>query len=225
MLTAVAPDLWTTTSTLALPGGLRLPLQATVVKLPSGELLVHAPAAIDDALAAAVAALGPVKHLVAPNAQHHLYLKNWAGRFPEALLWGAPGLEAKRPDLSWAGRADANVPWSAALEALPLAGCPKLNEVVFLHRPSQTLLCADLLFNVQRPENLQTKLVLSAMGTKGRFAMSRAWKLFARDRRAFAESLTRMLAWDFVRVIPAHGDVLETDAHAATERALAAMRR
>jgi hypothetical protein len=226
MLTPAAADLWTTTSTFALPGGVRLPLRTTVVKLPTGELVVHAPAVIDEALAAEVAALGPVKHVVAPNMQHHLYVEAWMRRFPGASLWGAPGLETKRRDLSWAGRADdTGVPWAGALEAVALAGCPKLNEVVFLHRASRTLLCTDLVFNVRRPDNLPTKLVLSVMGTSGRFAMSRAWKLFARDRRAFGESLARVLAWDFVRVIPAHGDVLEDDAHAATGRALAGMRR
>jgi hypothetical protein len=83
--------------------------------------------------------------------------------------------------------------------------------VVFLHRASRSLLVADLLFNVTAPDNWATGLVLRLMGTYKRLGPSRLlrWWL-TKDRRALKADVERMLAWDFVRVLPCHGDVLES---------------
>jgi hypothetical protein len=48
----------------------------------------------------------------------------------------------------------------------------------------------------------------------GRLAPSKLDPLLIRDRRAARESLERILAWDFDRVIVAHGDVQERGGHA-----------
>jgi glyoxylase-like metal-dependent hydrolase (beta-lactamase superfamily II) len=42
-----------------------------------------------------------------------------------------------------------------------------------------------------------------------RFGPSRLDPLLIRDRRQARESLERILAWDFDRIVVAHGDVLE----------------
>jgi hypothetical protein len=102
-----------------------------------------------------------------------------------------------------------------------LAGAPGLNETVFLHRPSRSLLVSDLLFNVQEPANFVTGLVLRVMGTHGRLAMSRAWRRYTRDRQALKASLEKMLAWDFTRILPAHGAIHESAD--APDRARAAL--
>ena len=105
-------------------------------------LLVHSPTPVDDALAAEIAALGPVGYIVAPNCFHHLHVRTFLARFPGAKVYGAPGLARKRPDLPLAGTLDdgAAMPWSGVIDQITLAGAPKLNEVVFLHRASRSLL-------------------------------------------------------------------------------------
>ena len=80
---------------------------------------------------------------------------------------------------------------------------------MFLHRPSRTLLVSDLLFNIETPANFITKVVLDMMGTRGRLAMSRAWRRYTKDRQALRESLQQVLAWDFGRILPGHGAVFE----------------
>lgn len=209
-----------------LPGGLRLPIRTTVVELRGGGVLVHSPTPLDDALAAAVGALGPVKHLVAPSLLHHVSLSAWQQRFPEAALWAPAGLARKRPDLRIDRRlgtsGEEGPPWGSAFEPLPLAGCPSLAEVVFFHAASKTLVCSDLLFNIRAPETRATRVVLALMGTNGKLAMSRAWWRYARDRAALAASLERVLARDFVRLLPGHGEVFESpDAPAVCRAALA----
>ena len=184
-----------------------------VVRLGDGALLVHSPTPVDDALHAEIAALGPVAYLVAPNCFHHLHVTPFLTRFPGAKVYGAPGLAQKRPDLTLAGTLEdgAAVPWAGLLDHITLPGAPKLNEVVFLHRPSRSLLVTDLLFNVTAPDNWATALILRLMGTYKRLGPSRLlrWRL-TKDRRALKAGVERMLAWDFARVLPGHGDVFES---------------
>jgi len=48
------------------------------------------------------------------------------------------------------------------------------------------------------------------MGVLDHLAPSRMFRLFLRDRQAARQSLERILAWDFDRVIVSHGDIVET---------------
>jgi hypothetical protein len=143
-------------------------------------------------------------------------------------------LREKKPELSFAGvlgdGASPSPNWAGEIAALPIAGAPGLGEVVFFHAASRSLVFSDMLFNVRRPATAMTGFVLALAGTKGRFAMSRAWWRFARDRAALKRSVEQMLAWDFVRVIPGHGEIFENvpgdgDTRADTRAALAWMLR
>lgn len=226
LLTPVTADVWTHETTLFLPLGLRLPLRMTVVRLPSGRVLIHNPVALDDELAADIASRGPVAELVAPNLSHHLFLGPAAKRFPAAAVRGPRGLAAKKADVAFAGELGDEAPsaYEGALETVAVAGAPRLGEVVFFHRPSRTLLVTDLVFNVQRPANAATACVLTLTGTRGRLAKSRIWSLLTKDHAALSSSLARVLAWDFTQVLMAHGDPLLEDAHAAMARVLAPAR-
>jgi hypothetical protein len=222
-LRELGAELFTVEDRLRLPGGVRLPIRATIARLPDGGVLVHSPTPPRDGLADAVAALGPVRALVAPNLLHHRWAGAWHGRFPEATLWAAPGLARKRADLRVGATLGADAaPWADAFAPLALEGCPALAEHVFFHAASATLVCSDLLFHVRAPETWATSLVLALAGTRGRLAMSRAWWRYARDRRALWASLERLLAWPFSRVLVGHGDVFEApDAPARCREAFA----
>ncbi|MCA9693426.1 MAG: DUF4336 domain-containing protein [Myxococcales bacterium] len=206
-----------------MPGGVRFPLRMVVVRLPGGGLLLHSPIAIDDALAAALAQLGEVTAIVAPNCLHHLYLAAAKERYADAPMFGAPGLADKRGDLKFDAVLEPPAPadWGGAIELLPIAGAPKVGEVALLHRPSRSLLVTDLVFHLRAPENLRTALLLRIMGAHGRLASSRAWRwMLVRDRAAFRESLRELLRSDFDRLIPSHGEVVDADARAALGSAL-----
>ena len=217
----LAPDLAVAETEIRIIGGVLLPLRMTAVRLPDGAVALISPLAIDDALAAAIAELGPVRHLVAPNRLHHLYLRAAQERYPEASLSGAPGLPAKRPTLSFDHELGAGPPpWGEGLTPHPVAGAPRVGEVVLHHPASRTLITTDLLFNVQEPANARTSLVLRVAGAHRRLALGREWRLLVRDRQAFERSLDAMLAEDFDRLIMAHGDVVETDGRAGMTRAI-----
>lgn len=222
-LTAVGPDLWSYVHHHRLPGGGSLEGRMNVVGLGSAGTLVHSPTPVDDALAAEIAALGPVAYVVAPNCFHHLNVTAFLKRFPDAKVYAAPGLAQKRPDLPLAGTLGdgAETPWAGLLDQITLAGAPKLNEAVFFHRASRSLLVTDLLFNVTAPDGWMAALFLRLVGAYKRLACTRLVRRQVKDRRAFGAGVERMLAWDFVRLLPAHGEVL--DAPDARERTRAAL--
>jgi len=192
-----------------------MPLASTLVRLPDRSLLLYSPIAIDDALAADIAALGEVANIVAPSLLHHLYVADAAVRWPRAILHGVPGLAQKRADVTVQRDLDRELD-PALRDTLAfevIAGAPKLNEAVMFHRPSGTLACADFVFNVTQPENLRTRMVLAMMGVGGRrLAQSRVWRFAIRDRAAARTSIDRILRWPIARVAPAHGEVQAIDA-------------
>jgi hypothetical protein len=216
-LVDIATDVWhLPAAPLKLPGGVRMPLASTVIRLPDRSLLLYSPVALDDAAVAALASVGEVAHIVAPSLLHHLWAKPALDRFPRAVLHGTPGLAAKRTDLPIERELGAPDPaWSGAVDVVVIGGAPRLNEAVLFHRPSGTLVCADFVFNVTNPANLRTRFVLRMMGVAGRhLAQSRVWKLAVRDRAAARTTIDRVLSWPIERVSPVHGEPVAIDSAA-----------
>lgn len=208
----VAEGLWVVLNDVFLPGGLHFPGRMTVVRLADGGLLLHSPTPIDDALAASLDALGPVTHIVAPNGFHHLYLKAASERYPKARVYGVPILaNKKRKDVRFDAMlgAEPEAAWREVLDQLRIEGVPKIDEVVFFHRASGTLILTDLIFNLQEVKNRRTRWVLKLMRAWGRPRQSRMWRWLTKDRAAAAASVQRMLEWPIERVYLAHGEPLE----------------
>lgn len=203
--------------------GLEIGARMTCVRLSDGRVLLHSPVSASPPLVQAVAAVGPVAFLVAPNRLHHLYVAEWQRTCPEAKTYAAPGLEKKRPDLHIDGALD-NRPepgWSADVDQVAVGGFPLANEVAFFHRPSRTLILTDLAFRIGPDHALLTRLVFRAIGGYGTLSPSLLEKLGVRDRAAFREGLQAIFAWPFERVIIAHGDVAETGGRAQLEASYA----
>ncbi len=77
--------------------GLILPVRMTVVRLASGELWLHSPVRHSPGLARALAELGPVRHLVAPNIAHWSFVAGWRRHQPDATFWAVPELGRRLP--------------------------------------------------------------------------------------------------------------------------------
>lgn len=211
-----------------MPGGPILPSRMTVIRLPAGGLILHSPVTLDPNVIAALHALGPVQHLVAPCLTHHLFLADAHKQFPAAQLHVPPGFasgpRSLRDSTLILGN-EAPAAWAGILDQQLLGGAPKLNEIDFYHRPSRTLIAPDLVFNIAHPRNFMTGLVLRVMGTHKRLAMSRLWRRYARDRAALRRSLDQVMTWDFQRVVPGHGEIATENAHDAVDAAIAWMRK
>ena len=209
MLTPIADDLWC----VAIPHtfiGLNFGARMTIIRLPDGSLLLYSPVPMDDALAGEIDQLGPVKHIVAPNLFHHLYVSDAHARWPDAEVSAPAGLDKKRPDLT--------IHRTLGVDALPdgvvgvsLAGMAPLSETVIHHPASRSLLTCDLILNITAPKGWWTKLYLSLNGINGTPGVSKVVAKSAfKDHAALRGSLDAVLDLDFDRLIIAHGDILET---------------
>jgi len=197
--------------------GLEVGTRMTVIRLAGGSLLLHSPVALDRGLRRELDSLGPVRFAVAPNRFHHLYAGGVRQVYPEARLWVAPGVEKKRPDLAFEALLGDEAPaeWKEEVGQVFFRGRPFENEVVFLHRPSRTLILCDLAFHFGPRAAPLTRMVMRLLRSYGRFGPSRLDPLLIRDRAAARQALERILAWDFDRVVVAHGEVLESGGPAA----------
>jgi hypothetical protein len=170
---------------------------------------------LDAGLKEKLDALGPVRAIVAPSKAHYLSVPPYIGAYPDAVFYAAPGLGDKRRDLV-AGRILGDDPppaWAGQIGQHLFRGVPALNEVVFLHRASRTLLLTDLVFNVPASEAHRARLFYALVGAVDRFGPHRVVRLAFRDKQAARRSTVAILGWDFDRVVVSHGDVLETGGH------------
>jgi hypothetical protein len=224
-LTQLAPDLWVATRPLPLWVG-DIGARMTVVRLADGRLLLHSPVALDAGTRGALDALGPVGWIVGPSKVHHLFLGAWTAAYPAAVLCGTPGLPEKRSDLRFGCVLGEGTPppWGDGLECFLFEGAPGMNELVFFHPSSRTLVLTDLAFNLPPGAPNRARVFHALVGAAGRFGPHRIVRLAIRDRQAAARSVERLLAWDFDRVVVSHGEVLERGGKAGVARAFAYLR-
>ncbi len=197
-------------------------LRSTIVDLGGGSLLVHSP--IQLAIAAKhVTSLGRVAYIVSPNKMHHLFLREWQDQFPEAQTYATRELHAKRRDLSFDGELG-NEPedaWASVLDQRVIRGSFFMEEVVFFHRSSRTLILGDFAEN-HDPANLsrwhravaRANDMLAPNGTTARIYRLSFWR-----RGEASRAVREILAWQPRRVVLMHGPCVEEDAEAFLQHA------
>jgi hypothetical protein len=227
MLTRIADGIWGYEDELRLPLGMRLPSRTTIVRRTGGGLVMHSPLGFDEETAKAIDDLGEVKAIVAPSCIHYLYLAAATKRWPAARVLGAAGLE-KKPVVK--GVAFEPLPHDGVVDGLGedfvvrrVDGVPYITEHVFLHRPTGSVVVTDLVFNVHRCSSWGLRMYLRCMGAWEKTAQSAIWRLLTKDKAAAASSARAILAWEFDRLIVAHGDLVTENAHATLEGALTKM--
>jgi len=226
-MSPVAEGLWVVQRKIRLPGNIGIPTAMTVIRLSSNALLLHAPFRLDPVMRSELAALGKVAHLVAPGSFHYLYLAEHLAAFPDAEVHLAPGLRQRRPDVP-AGTVLGDRPpaaWEQDLDQAVLGPSRGVSEVAFLHRATRTLILTDLAFNMQSATNAMERLYWRMSGVWHRIGPTLlVRRVLLYDRAVARAFVTRILEWDFDRIVMAHGDVVERDGHAAFATAFARYR-
>ncbi len=217
-LKPVAEDLWIVDgpiSRMAMYGtSLPFPTRMTVIRLGSGELFLHSPTALVDSLRAELDRLGPVRHLVSPNKIHYASIAAWKAAYPDAIAWASPGVReraaSQRISVTFDQElGDAPEPaWAADIDQLVFHGSRFLEEVVFLHRKSRTLLLADLIENFERSRiGFAQRLLVRLAGSAdpdGKAPLDLRVTFLGHKPQA-RECLRRMEAWKPERIILGHG--------------------
>jgi len=210
----LAKDLWIvegeTVSFYCCPFTTRM----AVIRLQNGDLWLHSPITYSEALAGQLAELGTVKYLVAPNHLHHLYLGEWIEHYPKANLSGTDEVIKKRDDLHFdtSLNVDQDWPWGKEIEQLLVSGSALMQECVFFHRPTRTLIVTDLIENFP-PEHFTGWQRLLAKGAgivapNGKTPLD--WRLSF--KKAEVQGHIRQLRyWQPERIVMAHGEIVSQD--------------
>jgi hypothetical protein len=218
------PEIWIADGPVTSFHGFAYPTRMAVIRLSDGSLFIWSPIALSDSLSASLYALGPVRHLVSPNALHHLSLGAWKSTYPAARLYASPRLRRKRRDLHFdAELHDAPEPeWAADITQVVFRGSFALTEVVFFHQGSRTALFADLIQNFPPDWFKGWRGFLARYGgiVAPNPGTPRDWRASFLNRRAARVSLDKVLAWPIERVLIAHGDLPTGDGAAFIRRAL-----
>lgn len=231
-LKPVAANLWIVDGPVIhmAAAGLRMPFSTrmTVVRLNDGSLWCHSPIAPDDTLFAALDALGPVCHLVSPNLLHYTHIAAWKHRYPLAVAWASPGVRKRAAsqhiDVDFDDDLEDEPPqaWRDSVDQLLFRGSRVIQELVFLHRASATLILADLIENFESERLSAPMRWMARLGgvvdPDGKAPLDLRLTYLGRKAKARA-SLARMLAWQPQRVILAHGRCYMDDAAAELCRA------
>lgn len=218
LTTIVDDQIWATERPIWF-SGVRLRARTSVVKLGDGGLLVHSPAPLSDELKAQIAQRGAVRWLVIPNCFHHLGTPAAAAAFPDAKVVGPASAGPKNPDLTLHHELAALGALVPEVETLPLAGVPFLDETVLYHRPTQTLLGADLILCAGAKDHWTWRWAARVVGCYERLRVPPDVKKKIPDKAAAARAIAAILQRPARRLIVAHADVVGEDWRARLDEA------
>jgi hypothetical protein len=224
MLDEFGPSLYVAEGPTVSFYGFPYPTRMAVVRLTDGSTWVWSPVALTEELVHEVEAVGPVRHIVSPNKIHHLFLGQWAERWPDARLYAPPGLAERKPEIHFdAELTDRPEPaWAEEIDQVIFHGSVAMEEVVFFHRPSSTALVCDLIqrHDENKMKGWKGKLMKldGLVGEEG--STPREWRAsFLRKGPARAARNT-VLDWRPERLLIAHGLCAQTGVSEIIERAL-----
>ncbi|MEL6938317.1 MAG: DUF4336 domain-containing protein [Cyanobacteria bacterium J06598_1] len=226
MLEEITKDIWAAQHPIRYMG-LSLSTRMTIIRTSARTLIVISPVAINAELKQQIDALGTVEHIVAPNCYHHLYASEAKAHYPKAILWAAPGLKEKKPELpidSVLQNGDSSL-WNElegiffdGLKTLGFNGFDAFNEWVFFHPKSRTLILTDAAFHYDSSFPFFKRLVAKVLGSYETLRPSWLEKVATKDKARVKASVEKVLGWDFDRVIMAHGIIIERHGKAAFRR-------
>lgn len=204
--------------------GLPFSTRMTVVRLSNGELWVHSPIKLSDTIKEQIGTLGQIKYLIAPNHLHHLFLPEWIAVYPSAEVYGTNEVIKKRNDITFDAsfNEQQDWPWRTDIEQEMFTGSPLMEECVFFHRASGSLIVTDLVENFSGKDfNYCQRVVAKGVGIlapNGKMPLD--WRLSFMFSKADARKhLNRMLAWNPQLLIMSHGEIVKDNTEEFLARA------
>ncbi|KAF8341911.1 hypothetical protein F5887DRAFT_975605 [Amanita rubescens] len=205
--------------------GIHVGGRSTAIKMKDGGVWVLASTPLNGETREKLDQLGPVRYIIGADSVHRMFLSEFKKAYPNAKLVA--------PQAAIENYHDTNLKFDGAWGADPpdtkygfedeikhryFSGF-RNKDVAFFHVDSKSLIEADLLFNL--PANEQYSKVNAPWGI-GVFCLGPSSWLHSRftwrmgvDKEAMKRDVKAVDAWDFKRIIPCHGDVIDTGAKKA----------
>ncbi|THH05012.1 hypothetical protein EW145_g5114 [Phellinidium pouzarii] len=218
----VTTNVWTFSRPFSRFGFIPIGGRSTVVKLANGGLWVLASTPLDEQTKLKLEELGGrVKYIVGANAVHSLFMPEFKQAYPDAKLIGLldhlskPHLKAHKFDGVY-GRDPEGTKhgFEEEIKTCYFSGFQN-KDIAFNHVASRTLIEADLLFNLPpREQYSKSKSSPNFPPLSGLNPFSWAHKQLVwssgKDKEASKRDAETVASWDFDRIIPCHGDIIES---------------
>ncbi|MGB3311855.1 MAG: DUF4336 domain-containing protein [Nodosilinea sp.] len=227
MLRAVDRDLWVAEQPLRY-FGLSVGTRMTVIRLAGDKLVVISPIQPSESLVNELGELGTVAHIIAPNLYHYRFAADVKAAYPGATFWATSRLRGKKPELP-IDRAIApspDSPWPGleyllfdGFKTLGPSGPDPLDEWVFFHCASRTLILTDTAFCFDESSPWLTQLATKIVGGYKSLSPSLLERIATTETEKVKAAVEQVLRWDFEQVIVAHGRIVEQGGKETFKRA------
>ncbi|KAG6333142.1 hypothetical protein ID866_5948 [Astraeus odoratus] len=167
------------------------------------------------------------EYIINADAVHHLYLAEFQRAYPDAKLIGVVETLKRMNDSTvrfdglW-GRDPPNTAYGFEndIKHCYFSGF-RNKDVAFLHVASKSLIEADLLLNLPATEQYSkcSRWIPQATLKPNSWAHQKVIQGLATDIEAMKRDAKTVASWDFDRIIPCHGDVIEHDGNKAWREA------
>lgn len=186
----------------------------TVMKLSDGSLAIHNAFQLKDEDYKKIEELGVVSSIIVPNVFHNSEAFVFKNRFPNAKVYAPKDMLEKVEGCVGVLPIELFASQNPEVACIAIQGLRLLKEIVFVHKPSQTLVLTDLAFNLQKPLTGITKAFFKLNDAYQKFGPSRVFRyLFLKDKKAFKVSVQDIRAQKFDNIIVNHGDVIVGNGH------------
>ncbi|KAH8806818.1 hypothetical protein DL96DRAFT_1473860 [Flagelloscypha sp. PMI_526] len=192
--------------------------RSTAIRLENGSgvwVLASTPLTIDTK--ETLDAMGPVKWIMAGDMLHYMFVKEFATAYPDAKVIVVEGLVDKikeqgvRVDGAYGADPEGTTyGFEEEFESRYFSGFAN-KDVAWMHKPSKTLVVADLVFNLPGTEQYSKSKESPKIPLLGGFKPAgHIHKTFTNHFQINEERCSCCGEWDFDRIIMCHGDVIET---------------
>ena len=216
MLRKIDSDIWVAEQPLRY-FGLSIGTRMTVIRLANGELVVISPIQINETIVIQLEEIGTVRHIIAPNLYHYFFAADFKMHYANATFWAIPGLKLKKPDLAIDQVITSETsPWDGieylffdGFRTPSLKGFDVLNECVFFHGASRTLILTDTAIHFDESFPVITQFAARVLGGYKTLRPSLLERIATTEKDKVRGAAEKVLRWDFERVIMAHGAIVE----------------
>ena len=181
----------------------------TIIRLPSGNLIIHSPVEFTSEISGKVSELGRVSFIITPNNFHGLFAGRWCSEYPDAKYFTAKESNSAESH-SLTTLLSEN--FESSVEIVKIEGISKLNEFAFIHLQSSVLILTDLAFNFDSNVSLWSKLFFKLNGCYESFGPSRLMKSFIDAPDKLDSSINSIKEYDFNKIIVSHGNIVDVGA-------------
>ena len=214
MLTEVQPGIHTFDFFCPIGPGMAFPARSTLIQQQDdGKVFVISPGPFDEETFKEIEALGERIILVSPNMMHHMFIQQSFERWPKVEIYGNPNLW-KLKKQPWLKPYIKDIKGihevlNINIKAMYVRGNAFLSETVFYDSRRKTLVVTDLVFNMDNTVGFLAGLTLRMAGVYNKLGQSRVVKFSTKNKMSYKTSIEKILEFDFERIIPAHGAIIE----------------